>query len=65
MSNGVSSGCIILGFRFILICLIDEFVRSMAGLRALQGRKELDALVKQVKITRDRMPWGSKASLNG
>ncbi|GLC39005.1 Dihydroorotate dehydrogenase (fumarate) [Pleodorina starrii] len=28
------------------------------GLRALQGRKELEALVKQVKGTRDRMLWG-------
>ncbi|KXZ44645.1 hypothetical protein GPECTOR_64g139 [Gonium pectorale] len=28
------------------------------GLRALQGRKELEALVKQVKGTRDRMRWG-------
>jgi hypothetical protein len=28
------------------------------GLRALQVRTELEALVKQVKATRDRMPWG-------
>ncbi|GFR40465.1 hypothetical protein Agub_g1025, partial [Astrephomene gubernaculifera] len=28
------------------------------GLRSLQGRKELEALVKQVKGTRDRMVWG-------
>ncbi|KAG2424053.1 hypothetical protein HYH02_015234 [Chlamydomonas schloesseri] len=28
------------------------------GLRALQGRKELEALVNQVKGTRDRMVWG-------
>ena len=30
------------------------------GLRALQGRTELEALVKQVKATRDRMLWGPK-----
>uniref|UniRef100_A0A7S3QMM7 Dihydroorotate dehydrogenase (quinone), mitochondrial n=1 Tax=Dunaliella tertiolecta TaxID=3047 RepID=A0A7S3QMM7_DUNTE len=28
------------------------------GLRALQGKKELEALVSQVKGTRDRMRWG-------
>ena len=33
---------------------------ARAGLRALQGRQELEALVNQVKITRDRMPWGAK-----
>ena len=30
-----------------------------AGLRALQGRKELEKLVRQVKITRDSMHWGA------
>lgn len=30
-----------------------------AGLRALQGRKELQNLVKRVKATRDSMPWGA------
>ena len=30
-----------------------------AGLRALQGRKELEKLVKKVKQTRDGMPWGA------
>lgn len=29
-----------------------------AGLRALQGRKELDKLVKAVKSARDEMSWG-------
>lgn len=29
-----------------------------AGLRALQGRKQLEELVKSVKITRDKMEWG-------
>ena len=29
-----------------------------AGLRALQSRRELEELVKQVKATRDRMRWG-------
>ncbi len=30
-----------------------------AGLRALQGRKELEKLVKRVKATRDSMAWGA------
>jgi dihydroorotate dehydrogenase len=30
-----------------------------AGLRALQGRRELEKLVRQVKATRDAMPWGA------
>ena len=30
-----------------------------AGLRALQGRKELEKLVKRVKSTRDSMSWGA------
>jgi len=30
----------------------------IAGLRALQGRKELDKLVKAVKAARDAMHWG-------
>ena len=29
-----------------------------AGLRALQGRKQLEALIKRVKQTRDHMQWG-------
>ena len=29
-----------------------------AGLRGLQGRKELDVLVSRVKATRDSLPWG-------
>jgi len=28
------------------------------GLRSLQGRKQLEDLVKQVSLTRDRMRWG-------
>ena len=31
----------------------------LAGLRALQGRKELEKLVKKVKQTRDGMSWGA------
>ena len=34
-------------------------VSLAAGLRALQGRKELEKLVKRVKSTRDSMPWGA------
>jgi len=30
------------------------------GLRALQGRKELEKLVKRVKNTRDQMQWGPR-----
>ena len=30
-----------------------------AGLRGLQGRKELDVLVAKVKATRDSLPWGA------
>ncbi|KAL3159227.1 Dihydroorotate dehydrogenase (fumarate) [Trebouxia sp. C0010 RCD-2024] len=30
------------------------------GLRALQGRKELEKLVKRVKNTRDQMQWGAR-----
>ena len=30
-----------------------------AGLRALQGRKELEKLVRKVKATRDGMSWGA------
>ena len=33
---------------------------SAAGLRALQGRKELEKLVRRVKHTRDQMQWGSR-----
>ncbi len=29
-----------------------------AGLRALQGRRELERVVRAVKSTRDRMSWG-------
>lgn len=32
------------------------------GLRALQGRKELEGLVAQVKGTRDRMLWGPRGA---
>lgn len=32
------------------------------GLRDLQGRKELEKLVKRVKSTRDGMPWGPKGA---
>mmetsp|Transcript_9229 Transcript_9229/g.16241 ORF Transcript_9229/g.16241 Transcript_9229/m.16241 type:complete len:398 (+) Transcript_9229:23-1216(+) len=32
------------------------------GLRSLQGRKELDQLVGQVKTTRDRMRWGPQGA---
>ena len=38
--------------------LSEGLVRA-AGLRALQGRKELEKLVRQVKITRDSMHWGA------
>ena len=31
-----------------------------SGLRALQGRKELEKLVKRVKNTRDQMQWGAR-----
>ena len=31
---------------------------TCAGLRALQGRKELDQLVKRVKAARDSLQWG-------
>ena len=37
----------------------DHFDVCSAGLRALQGRKELEKLVRQVKITRDSMHWGA------
>ena len=33
---------------------------SDAGLRALQGRKELEKLVRRVKHTRDQMQWGPR-----
>ena len=32
---------------------------TCAGLRGLQGRKELDVLVAKVKATRDSLPWGA------
>ena len=34
-----------------------------SGLRALQGRKQLEELVKSVKITRDKMEWGPQVSV--
>ena len=40
-------------------CNPQRAERMLAGLRALQGRKELERLVKKVKQTRDGMPWGA------
>ena len=37
--------------------MIHQFL-DYAGLRALQGRKQLDNLVTRVKAARDEMPWG-------
>jgi len=46
--------------KFADYLVINISSPNTPGLRALQGRKELEELVKQVKGTRDRMRWGPK-----
>lgn len=41
------------GRAFARCCL------QCAGLRGLQGRKELDVLITKVKAARDQLPWGA------
>ena len=42
------------------IAILFMNCHCISGLRALQGRKELEKLVKRVKNTRDQMQWGSR-----
>lgn len=44
------------GLRFSM----SQQLPPHSGLRALQGRKELEKLVKRVKNTRDQMQWGAR-----
>ncbi|GAX80868.1 hypothetical protein CEUSTIGMA_g8303.t1 [Chlamydomonas eustigma] len=46
--------------RYADYLVINVSSPNTPGLRALQGRTELEALVKQVKATRDRMPWSEQ-----
>ncbi|PSC75675.1 Dihydroorotate dehydrogenase (quinone), mitochondrial isoform A [Micractinium conductrix] len=46
--------------RFADYLVINISSPNTPGLRSLQGRKELETLVKQVKQTRDRMQWDAR-----
>ena len=40
--------------------MLENGSHGCAGLRALQGKKELEKLMRRVKATRDGMEWGER-----